>query len=91
LIQVSTLTPWWQNSLYYAIWILCIYISSISLDKGWPVQSIIATIALLISNLIVNWFSVDYISLGIYTFVNGLGIAIVLYTAEKLKIYEKIV
>lgn len=91
LIQVSTLTPWWQNILYYAIWILCVYISSISLDKGWPVQSIIATIALLISNLIINGFSIDYMSLGIYTLVNGLGIAIVLYTAEKLKIYEEIV
>lgn len=91
LIQVSTLKPWWQNSLYYFIWILCMYISSISLDKGWPVQSIIATIALLISNLIVNGLSVDYISLCIYTLVNGFGIAIVLYIAEKLKIYEKIV
>jgi hypothetical protein len=91
LIQVSSLTPWWQNSLYYAIWILCMYISSISLDKGWLVQSIIATISLLISNLIVNGFIINYMSLVIYALVNGLGIAIVLYTAEKLKIYEKIV
>jgi hypothetical protein len=67
------------------------YISSISLDKGWPVQSIMATLSLVVVTLIFNGFNVDYISVAIYTIINGIAIAIVLYTAEKLKVYEQFV
>jgi len=91
ILQVSSLTPWWQFSLYYLLWSLGVYISSISLDKGWPVQSIMATVSLMIVNLIFNGFNVDYINIGIYTIVNGIAIAIVLYIAEKLKIYEEFI
>jgi endonuclease/exonuclease/phosphatase (EEP) superfamily protein YafD len=91
ILQVSSLTPWWQFSLYYLLWSLGVYISSISLDKGWPVQSIMANVSLMIVNLIFNGFNVDYINIGIYTIVNGIAIAIVLYIAEKLKIYEEFI
>jgi endonuclease/exonuclease/phosphatase (EEP) superfamily protein YafD len=91
ILQVSSLTPWWQFSLYYLVWSLGVYISSISLDKGWPVQSIMANVSLMIVNLIFNGFNVDYINIGIYTIVNGIAIAIVLYIAEKLKIYEEFI
>ncbi len=88
ILQLSSLTPWWQFSLYYFVWSLGVYISSIFLDKGWPVQSIMATVSLIIVNLIFNGFNVDYMNIGIYTIVNGIAIAVVLYIAEKLKIYE---
>lgn len=91
ILQLSSLTPWWQFSLYYFVWSLGVYISSIFLDKGWPVQSIMATVSLIIVNLIFNGFNVDYINIGIYTIVNGIAIAIVLYIAEKLKIYEQFI
>ncbi|MGA1050190.1 MAG: hypothetical protein ACO3TG_01735 [Minisyncoccia bacterium] len=91
ILQLSSLTPWWQVSLSYIIWSLGVYISSIYLDKGWPVQSIMATISLLISNLILNGFNIDYTNIGIYTIINGISIAIILYIAEKFKIYEQFV
>jgi hypothetical protein len=47
-----------------------------------------ATVSLIIVNLIFNGFNVDYMNIGIYTIVNGIAIAVVLYIAEKLKIYE---
>jgi hypothetical protein len=91
ILQISSLTPWWQFSLYYFVWSLGVYISSIFLDKAWPVQSIMATVFLIIVNLIFNGFNVDYINIGIYTIVNGIAIAVVLYIAEKLKIYEQFI
>ncbi len=89
ILQVSSLTPWWQFALYYFLWSTFVYIGSITLDKSWPVQSIMATIFLSFSHLILNKFNIDYINWGIYTSVNGIGIGIVLYMAEKLKVYEK--
>jgi hypothetical protein len=91
ILQLFSLTPWWQLGLYYFVWSILVYISSIYLDKGWPVQSIIATVSLMIVNLIFNGFNVDYINTSIYTIVNGVGIAIILYIAEKLKLYEQFV
>lgn len=91
ILQLSSLTPLWKLSLYYILWSLFMYISSISLDKGWPVQSIMATLSLVVVTLIFNGFNVDYISVAIYTIINGIAIAIVLYTAEKLKVYEQFV
>lgn len=91
ILQLSSLTLWWQISIYYVIWSLGVYISSISLDKSWPVQSIMATFFLLISSFTINGLNSDYMDITIYTLINGLGIAIVLYLAEKFKIYEKFV
>jgi len=91
ILQRSSITIWWQLGLYYLLWSIGVYISSIFLDKSWPVQSIMATLFLLITNFILNGINIDYMNITIYTLVNGLGIAIVLYIAEKSKIYEKFV
>jgi len=91
ILQISSITIWWQLGLYYLLWSIGVYISSIFLDKSWPVQSIMATLFLLIANFILNGINIDYMNITIYTLVNGLGIAIVLYIAEKSKIYEKFV
>jgi len=91
ILQRSSITIWWQLGLYYLLWSIGVYISSIFLDKSWPVQSIMATLFLLIANFILNGINIDYMNITIYTLVNGLGIAIVLYIAEKSKIYEKFV
>ncbi|MEY2986141.1 MAG: hypothetical protein RJB24_370 [Candidatus Parcubacteria bacterium] len=91
VLQMSSLTLWWQLGLYYLIWSVEVYVSSIFLDRGWTVQSIMATFFLFISNLSLNGVNIDYINIIIYTLINGIGIAIVLYTAEKFKVYEKII
>lgn len=90
-LQISSLTLWWQLGLYYFCWSLGVYISSVFLDKGWAVQSIMATFFLLISNLILNGINIDYMNITIYTLINGLGITVILYVAEKFKIYEKFI
>lgn len=91
ILQISSLTLWWQLGLLYLLWSSGVYMASIFLDKGWPVQSIMATFFFLISNLIINGLNIDYINIAIYTFINGIGIATVLYMAEKFKIYEEFV
>lgn len=91
ILQISSITIWWQLGLYYLLWSIGVYISSIFLDKSWPVQSIMATLFLLIANFILNGINIDYMNITIYTLINGLGIAILLYIAEKSKIYEKFV
>lgn len=91
MLQLSSLTPWWQFILYYSIWGIGVYFSSIFLDKSWPVQGIMATVSLIIANLIWNGFNIDYINVAIYTIINGFGIAISMYLAEKLKVYEQFI
>lgn len=91
ILQISSITIWWQLGLYYLLWSIGVYISSIFLDKSWPVQSVMATLFLLIANFILNGINIDYMNITIYTLINGLGIAILLYIAEKSKIYEKFV
>jgi hypothetical protein len=91
ILQISSITIWWQLGLYYLLWSIGVYISSIFLDKSWPVQSIMATLFLLIANFILNGSNIDYINITIYTLINGLAIAAVLYMAEKYKIYEKLI
>lgn len=87
-LQMTSLENWWEIAIYYSLWSLGIYFASILLDKSWAVQSIIATIWLIICKLILSGFMVDYMNIIIYTIVNGIGIAIFLYFSEKLKIYE---
>ena len=89
-LQAFSLTNWWEITLYYSIWSLGVYFASTFLDKSWAVQSIIAGIWLFIIKFILSSFSIDYLDLGIYVIFNTIGIAIVLYSAEKLKLYEQL-
>lgn len=87
-LSFTSLTPLWEAALYYSLWSLGVYLSSIFLDKSWAVQSIIATIWLMLCKFIITGFMLDSMHIIIYILVNGIGIAIFLYFAEKLKIYE---
>jgi hypothetical protein len=89
ILQISTLMKWWELALYYFIWSFGVYVISIFLDKSWAVQSTLAIIWLFLAKLIMNGFVISYMDLFIYTFVNAIGIAVSLYFAEKLKLYEK--
>jgi hypothetical protein len=88
VLSSFSLTSWWQLGINYILWSIGVYMSSVFLDKSWAIQSIIATLWLMFCKFIITGFSIDYMNLIIYTIFNGLAIAICLYIAEKLKIYE---
>lgn len=87
-LSFTSLNPWWELGLYYALWSVGVYLASIFLDKSWAVQSIIVTIWLMLCKFIMTGFILDFMHIIIYILVNGIGIAIFLYFADKLKIYE---
>lgn len=87
-LSFTSLTPWWEVALYYSLWSVGVYLASIFLDKSWAVQSIIATIWLMFCKFIITGLALDYMYIISYILVNGIGIAIFLYFAEKIKIYE---
>lgn len=90
VLQQTSITVWWHNALYYAIWILGVYIASLFLDRGWAVQGILATVFLVMSKIIITGIPQDYLNLAIYTLINGLAITIFLYIADKYHMYEEL-
>jgi hypothetical protein len=90
VLQQTSITVWWHNALYYALWILGVYIASLFLDRGWAVQGILATVFLVMSNIIITGIPQDYLNLAIYTMINGLAITIFLYIADKYHMYEEL-
>lgn len=90
ILSQTSLTPWWVYIGYYGIWCVGVYVSSRFFDRGWAVQSILATVWLMISVLIVNKFSISLENMVLFGFVNGIWLAIVLKVAHKYNIYEQV-
>lgn len=91
VLDYYSLNTFWELALFYSVWSISLAIISKFIERRWSVQSIVAIFLLVVYKIIFSGFQFDYINIGVYGLVNGVGIIIFLYLAEKLNIYEKII
>jgi len=91
VLDYYSLNTFWELASFYFIWSISLAIISKFIERRWSVQSIVSIFLLVFYKLIFSGFQIYYINIGIYGLVNGIGIIIFLYLAEKLNIYEKII